>query len=170
VVEGDGDAAGLQMDAFGEALKFLRHDLGRGFDEELGPFEAFLPQLAQSFGDFPTAPAFIIAVVALGEAREAGDQDLAVHQAVGADVVGDARGQDLLGAAAADAEEKLNGSAIDERARGGPQLFQNVVEFREPRWFGRHLIDYVSAHLRKIAIPRKMDKDNYPSLVLSCSL
>ena len=49
----------------------------------------------------------------MGEALQAGDQSVAVGEAIGADAIADAGRHDLLGAAAADAEEGLDGGAVD---------------------------------------------------------
>jgi hypothetical protein len=79
--------------------------------------EAILFELRQNLGDVTAAAAFIVAVVALGEAAQMGDEGIAICQAVGTDTLGNAGSEDLLGAAAADAEEELYGGAIDERTR-----------------------------------------------------
>src|SRR5690349_19715365 len=39
LVEAEGDAAGLEADALRQALKFLRQDLDRGLDQQLGALQ-----------------------------------------------------------------------------------------------------------------------------------
>src|SRR3954447_13526083 len=40
----DGDAAGLEVDTRRQVRKFLVHDCGRSFHDELGTFDPFPPQ------------------------------------------------------------------------------------------------------------------------------
>jgi len=138
LLKSDGDAAWLKGHTRGEILELLRQDLNRGLDQELGPCEAILLQLRQNFGDVTTAAPFIVAVVALGEAAQMGDEGIPVGQAVGADTLGDAGSEDLLGAAAADAEEEFYRRAIDERARKGFELAEDVIYFAIPEGFCGH--------------------------------
>ena len=56
-------------------------------------------------------------------------------QAARADALGNAGSEDLLGAAAADAEEEFKGGAVGERARQGLQLAEYVVDFAIPEGF-----------------------------------
>jgi hypothetical protein len=44
-----------------------------------------------------------------------GDEGIPIGQAVGADTLGDAGSEDLLGAAAADAQQEFEGGAVDKR-------------------------------------------------------
>lgn len=67
-------------------------------------------QLSQDFGDVAPALPFIVAVVALGDAAQVDDECVAISQAVGSHPLGNAGSEDLLGAAAADAEEENRGS------------------------------------------------------------
>jgi hypothetical protein len=154
LVKGDGDAARLKAHPRGEVLELLRHNLNRGLDQKLGAFEAILFELRQNLGDVAAATPFIVAVVALGKAAKMGDEGIPIGQAVGTDAVGDAGSEDLLSAAAADAEEELYGRAIDERARQGFELAQYVVDFAVPEWFCGHggLLHYVIAHQRKMKL------------------
>jgi hypothetical protein len=114
LVKGYGDAARLKAHPRGEARELLRQDLKRGLDEKLGPFEAVLLQPGQDFSDVAPAPPFIVAVVALGEAAQTGDEGIPIGQAIGSHPLGNAGSEDLLGAAAADAEEELYGRPVDK--------------------------------------------------------
>ena len=127
LVEGQADPAGLQVDTRRKVHELLRQDLKRGLDEKLRPFEAILLQLRQDFGDVAPALPFVVAVVALGDAAQMGDEGIPVGQAVGADTLGDAGSEDLLGAAAADAEQKFEGGAVDERPGQALEFADDVV-------------------------------------------
>ena len=116
LVKGDGDTARLETHPRGEAIELLGHNLNRGLDQKLGPCEAILFELRQNLADVPAAAPFIVAVVALGEAAQMGDEGIAIGEAVGTDTLGNAGSEDLLGAAAADAEQKFEGGTVDERA------------------------------------------------------
>jgi len=126
LLKGDGDAAWLKGHACREILELLRQELKRGLDEKLGAFESVLLQLSKDFGNVaPTLP-FIVAVVALGDTAQMGDEGIPIGQAVGADALGNAGSEDLLSAAAADAEEEFEGRPVDERPG---QTFQFVDNF-----------------------------------------
>jgi hypothetical protein len=158
LVEIHRNPAAFQTHAVGEIFELLDGDFGRGLHQQLGPFDAFLAQAGQDFGELMAPAPFVVGVLASGEAAQVGDQDMAIGQAVGADVVGDARSHDLLGAAASDAEQKLEGSPIDERAGKSLNLPDDVVDFAIPGRFCRHGIHYVSAHLRKMQKDKKEDR------------
>lgn len=143
LVKGDGDTAGLQVDTRRQVHELLRQDLKRGLDEKLGPFEAILFELRQNLADVPAAAPFIVAVVAFGEASQMGDEGIAIGQTVGADTLGNAGSEDLLGSAAADAQEELYRRAIDEGARTGFDLAEYVVDFAIPEGFCRHGVTQV---------------------------
>jgi len=138
LVKGDGDAAGLQVDTRRKVHELLRHNLKRGFDEKLGPREAILLELRQNLGDVTAATPFIVAVVALGEAAQMGDEGIPIGQAVGSHPLGDAGSEDLLGAAAADAEEELYRRAIDERPGQALEFAEYVIDFAIPEGFCGH--------------------------------
>ena len=138
LVEGYGDAAGLQPDPRREVLELLRKNLDRGLDQELRPFQALLLQLRQDFGDLAPALPLVKAAVAFGQAAQVGDEGIPVGQTVGADAVGNARGQDLLGSAAADAEQEFHRGPVDERAGKRLKLPDDVVDFAVPDWFCGH--------------------------------
>ena len=84
-------------------------------------------QLGQDFGDVAPASTFIVAVVARGDAAQTGDEGIPIGQAVGADPLGDAGSQNLLSAAAADAKQKLEGGAVDERPVQELEFADNLV-------------------------------------------
>jgi hypothetical protein len=138
LVEGDGDAAGFEDDAWGEVVKLLGEDAEWGLDQHLRPFQTLLLQLRQNPGDLAAAADLVMTVVARGQAAEVGNQGGAIGQAIGADVVGDRGREDLLGAAAADAEEKLHRGPVDEGAREGFQFSDNVRNFAIPGRFSGH--------------------------------
>ena len=87
----------------------------------------------------PALP-FVVAAIPLGEAAQVGDEGIPVGQAVGADVFCDAGSHDLLGAAAADAEQEFDRGAISERAGEGLQFTDDFVDFAVPGWFCGHVI------------------------------
>jgi hypothetical protein len=138
LVKGDGDAAWLEGHTRGEILELLRQDLKRGLDKQLWPCEAIFLQPGQNFGDVTAAAPFIVAVVALGEAAQMGDEGIPIGEAVGTYTLGNTGSEDLLGAAAADAEEEFYRRAIDERARKALKLAEDVVDFAVPDRFCGH--------------------------------
>ena len=79
-----------------------------------------------------------MAVVALGNVAQMGDEGLAIGQAVGADALGDTGSQDLLGAAAADAQQEFEGGAVDEGPGQALELAEDVVDSAIPEGFGGH--------------------------------
>jgi hypothetical protein len=137
-VEVDRNATRLDLNALRECLDFLVHDPHRGFDQNLGAFEAVAAESVEKFGDFPAADALIVDLVAGGQAAQMVNKDIAVDQAARADMVGDAGGHDLLRPPSTDAEEGFDGCAIDERAGKGLEVINNDVEMGEPDWFSGH--------------------------------
>ena len=124
-------------------------------------------QLSEDFGDVAPAPPFIVAVIALGEAAQMGDEGIPIGEAVGTDTLGNARSEDLLGAAAADAEEEFYGRAIDERAGEGFELADDVVDFAVPDGFCGH--GYFTMLVRtsaKCNLSERYDKDHYPCFMI----
>jgi hypothetical protein len=120
-----GNAAGGESDAGREIGKNLIHDRSGGFDGNAG-----LPGRAEFFegpGEPLAALAFLRSDLAGGELLQVSDQPAAVGEAAGADLERDAGGEDLLGAAAADAEEALEGGAVDPRVGQGRELGQNGI-------------------------------------------
>jgi hypothetical protein len=127
LVKGYGDLARLEPDTRGEALELLRQDLNWRFHQKLRPFPPVLLQLRQDFGNVAPAPPLIVAVVAPGDAAQMGDEGIPIGQAVGADTLGDAGSEDLLGSAAADAEQEFEGGAVDERPGQALEFADDVV-------------------------------------------
>ena len=138
VLELDGNAARFQPHAFGEVFELLREDGDGGFDQERRPFQALLVKLGEDAGDLALALDLVEAVVALGEPAQAGDEEVSVGEAAGADAVGNGRRHDLLGAAAADAQEEFDRRPIHKRPGEGLQRPDDVLDFAVPGWFGGH--------------------------------
>ena len=138
LIKGDGNPAWKQADSRRQVVKLLGEDPHGGFDEKLRPFQAIVVELGEDFGNFAPAPAFVVGIVAIGEATEVGDESIPCGQSVGPYPVGDARGHDLLSPAAADAEQELDGGPIDERTRQELQLANDQVNFAVPGWFCGH--------------------------------
>ena len=67
-----------------------------------------------------------------------GDDDVPVCQTVGSHPVHNTRSQDLLGSPAANAEQKLDGSPIDERAGQDLKLADDFIDLTIPARFCRH--------------------------------
>ncbi len=137
-VEIQGNPAALQAHALGQIFEFLLDGSRRGFDQQGRMIEALLPQTGEGLRKVLAAAAFIVSVIAAGECAQVINQNIAIGQSAGADAFGNARRQDLLSAAAADAEEEFDGGAIDEGTRKGLQVLDDVVDFAVPGGFGGH--------------------------------
>ena len=138
MVKLDGDPAGLQPEARGQILEPLVDDARRGLDQKLGPFQPVLLQLRQDFSDLAPALPLVKAVVTLSQTAQMGDEGIPIGQTIGADAFGNARCHDLLGAAAADAEQEFQGGPVDERTREGLKLPDDIVDFTVPGGFCGH--------------------------------
>jgi hypothetical protein len=134
----DRNAAGFEPHPGGEVLKFLIHDSGGCFDQQLGLCDPFLPQLADQPGYFPPALDLIERFIAFGDPLEPDDQGIPIDDAAGSNTADDARRHDLLGAPATDAQEELDSCPVYIRKGVLPQLFQNVGQFTIPLGFRRH--------------------------------
>ena len=110
----------------------------RRFHKQLRMFDALCPEPIDDLRQVAAALQLVKPVLTLGEAAEPVDEVLAIGQSISADAIGDAGRQDLLRSAAADAEQELQGGAIDERAGKSLEFPDHRVEFAIPRWFGRH--------------------------------
>ncbi len=150
LLEFDRDVAGFQAHARRQVIKLLLEDCVLSFDQKLRFAQTFLTQRSNQCSDFPAAADLIKSVVASGQKLETMDQGIPVGQSVGSDAVSNTRGDDLLGAAAANSQEEFDGSAIDIRIRVGLEAPNNVRQITIPGGFGRHVLGYVSAHLRKM--------------------
>ena len=138
LVERDGDAAWLEPDPGGEGVELLREDLKRRLDQKLRHFLAVPLPLGQDFGELAPALALVMASVTIGQVAQVGDEDLPIGEPVGADAISNARSEDLLSAAAADAEQEFEGGAIDEGAGKSLELLNDVIDFAVPEGFGGH--------------------------------
>jgi hypothetical protein len=125
VTRGEGDA-GRQV---GE---LLGQNPVRSFDEELRVFEAFAAEPVENRSHAAAAAAFELFVFTRSESPQVADENLAIRQTVRAHVVRDAGGEELLGAAAADAEDRFDGGAVDEGAGKSPEFGADVVDIAEP--------------------------------------
>jgi integrase len=72
--------------------------------------------LGQELGEGAPALPLGIAIFSRGQAAQMGDEGSAISETVGADAIGNAGGENLLGAAAADAEQEFEGGAVDAGA------------------------------------------------------
>jgi hypothetical protein len=79
-----------------------------------------------------------MAAIAMGEAAEVGDEDVTISETIGADTSGNAGGQNLLSAPAADAEERFDSGAVDERAGEGFKGLDYSRDSAVPERFGGH--------------------------------
>jgi hypothetical protein len=127
LLKSDGDEAWLKGHTRGEVIELRRHNLNRGLNQKLRPFEPFLLQPGHDFGDFTAAAPFIVAVVALSDASQMRDEGIPIGEAVGTDTLGNAGSEDLLGAAAADAEQEFEGRTVDERPGQALEFADYVV-------------------------------------------
>lgn len=138
-------------------------DLGGGFDDQPRPLETVPPEGIEQAGHFPPPLDLVVAIVSLGEALEAEDEGLAIGQSIGADAMGNAGSEDLLGSAAADAEEKLECRAVDGRVWKILKLPDDGGEITIPLGFCGH--EYFPMLLRTCEIwqmPRKFPPSTGP--------
>lgn len=84
------------------------------------------------------AALFVMVAIAMGEVAEVGDEGVAVGESIGADAASDAGSQNLLSAAAADAEERFDGGAVNERAGKGFEGLDYQGNSAVPKGFGGH--------------------------------
>jgi hypothetical protein len=84
-------------------------------------------QLSEDFGYVAAPPPFIVAVIALGDAAQMGDESIPIGQAVGSHPVGNAGSEDLLGSPTPDAEEEFEGGPVDERPGQALEFTDDIV-------------------------------------------
>ena len=84
------------------------------------------------------AALFVLAAIAMGKTAQVSDEGVAIGEPVGADASGNAGRQNLLGAAAPDAEERFNGGAVNERAGKGFEGLDYCRDSAVPERFGGH--------------------------------
>ena len=109
--------------AFRQVLELLVDDGGGGGHQDTRSPLAI--ERVHPFGEAAAALLLVTGGFAGGETFEMGDQGLPVGYAVGADLTGDAGSQDLLGPAAADAQQTLERGAVDPavgQGAKGPRL------------------------------------------------
>ncbi len=114
------DATGGELDAGWEIGKHLVDDGGGGLDGNAG-----LPSCAEAvegLSQVMAASALVGSGLAGGHLAQVSDQPVAIGEAIGADLERDARSEDLLGSAAADAKHSFDGGAVDPRLGQGNQL------------------------------------------------
>jgi hypothetical protein len=97
-------------------------DVGGGFHGNLGLLEAFLAEPPEDLGEPAPALYLVIALLVPRPLLQASDPSVPIRQSVGSDPAADTGSQDLLGAAAADAQQEFDRGAIDERAGRSPEF------------------------------------------------
>jgi hypothetical protein len=134
----DDDPARFEADAGRQILKLLAENLGRCFDQQARPLAALLFQLDQFVGDLLSAALFVVVAIALSQTAEVGDEGVPVGETVGADPLSDTGSQNLLGAAATNAQERFYSGAVDERAGKGFENLDYRWDSAVPEGFGGH--------------------------------
>lgn len=133
------DSSRLEANAGGKVFEILAGNRAGRFHQQLRPRQPLILQLNQNAGQSPAPPLFIVAVIADGDLSQARNEGISISQAIAAHVVGHARREDLLGAAAADPQQDFDRRAVHERAGKALQLPHDSVEFAVPARFSRHL-------------------------------
>ncbi|HMF77760.1 MAG TPA: hypothetical protein VK604_19040, partial [Bryobacteraceae bacterium] len=121
----DGDLARGERNPSRKVGKHLIDDGGRSLDGH--PMPGRFVQGFEGPGEALAALALVGSGVASGQLPQMGNKQFPVGEAIGADLERDAGGEDLLGAAAADAEQAFDGGAIDPGLGQGTQLRENLV-------------------------------------------
>lgn len=137
-LEADGDLAGRKIDSAGQVVELEAGDGGRRLDVDLRLPEPILAPQLEAFGEAEAALVFVVGGLAAGELAEAVDEPLAVGDGVGADLVGTAQAEDLLGPAPADAQEIFQGGPVDPWVGQGIEFGDDGVEVTEPGRFIGH--------------------------------
>jgi len=120
-----GDLAGGEVDAGREVGEGLIHDGNRGGDGDAG-----LPggaEIVESLGQPSSSPPLVGSGVAGGEPAQVFHKPFAVGHPARADLPSHARGEELLGAAAADAKQAFDGGTVDPGVGQGSELCQNLI-------------------------------------------
>ena len=135
----DRDAARFEPHAGGEVFKLLIQDGCGGFDQQLGLSDPLLAQVLDEVGHFAPALDLIRTLITFGDALEACDESIPIGEPVCAGAaLQNARRQDLLGTAAADAQQEFEGGAVHIRKRVPAELLNNGRQFTIPDGFGGH--------------------------------
>ena len=109
----DGNAPGFEADARGQGSEALIHDGCGRSDQHLRLGKSLLTQGSDRIGEpLPASPLKRYRLLP-GQFFQMSDELLAIRQAIGAHTFGDTGGEDLLGAAAADAAQFFDGVAVD---------------------------------------------------------
>jgi hypothetical protein len=138
VVKLDRNPAGLQPKARGQVPELLVDDARRGLDQKLRPFQPVFLQLRQDFSDLTATLPLVKAAVPFSQTAQMNDEGIPISQAADADAVGNTGRHNLLGAAAADAEQEFDRGPIHERTGEGLKLPDHIVDFAVPDGFCGH--------------------------------
>jgi hypothetical protein len=84
------------------------------------------------------AALFVVPAIAMREAAEVSDEGVAISEPIGADASGNAGSQNLLGTAAADAEERFDSGAVNKRAGKSFEGLNYCRDSAIPEGFSRH--------------------------------
>ena len=91
--------------------------------------------------EFLPASMFVVRRVAGGDSFEVRQELLPFCQAVTADLMANARRQDLVGTPPTNTEDEFYGLAIDPRQVQGADGCNDLVQACVPDWFVRHMYD-----------------------------
>jgi hypothetical protein len=138
LVELDGESARFHAYPHGQALPLLVDNRHRGFDRQLRLLKPLPPQLDHRPGDPLPALDFSPRLFARRDLFQPPEKGFPLGQPIGAHPFGHARGEDLLGAAASDAQERLHRGAVDKGAGQGAHRRANGIEIVEPGGLVRH--------------------------------
>ena len=146
LAEANRNGAGSQLHAFRESLEIVPFELAkldRGYLDQHGRLaRPLLAELRQVFPELFAAALFVIGFLAGGDALEMSDDLGAAGDQAGAHAPLGERSQELLGAAAAHAEQGLDGRAVHPGIRG--RVFQpadgrrKAVEPQGLIWHAEH--------------------------------
>jgi hypothetical protein len=125
LVEADADFTCPEGDALRKPFQRDVHPFRGSFHQQARAFYSPFMKRGERLGELLATALFVDGRFAGGELLEVLDEALAVGDAVAADLVGDAGLEDLLGAAAADAEELLQGGAVDPRVGKAFELVED---------------------------------------------
>jgi len=123
--ETDNNLACSELNAGREICKSLVKNGGGCFDGNAG-----LPGCAESIegvGETVTPLAFKGSSVPGRQLPQVGDQPITICKTVGADLERHARSEDLLGPAAADAEEAFYGGTVNPRVGQGSEIREDLI-------------------------------------------
>ena len=122
----DRDAARLNGYAGRKIPRIVIQHRGWRLDKEARFLEPGAAYTIENARDFASPGLFILDILSAPEPTEMLDEMNSIGQAIGPDMVGDTRGEDLLGPASSYAEQGLNGKAVDIGAGKRLDLGDNV--------------------------------------------